>query len=124
MKYKQDKVYGVLFNTITNDISKTYDSVAKADYARRVMLSNNTITEDVVTRGVRLEFTEATFTNADDYYNLGYEVGYGDKQECSTVPKKYLEDYEEGKTNGCLELMVEMEEAENYFDYTDIEAEE
>jgi len=25
--------------------------------------------------------------NAEDYYNLGYEVGYGDKQECSTVPK-------------------------------------
>lgn len=58
MKYKQAKVFGVLFNTKTYEVSKTYDSVAKADYARRVMVANNTITDDVVTRGVYLEFTD------------------------------------------------------------------
>jgi len=63
--------------------------------------------------------------NAEDYYDLGYEVGYGDKQEeCYTVPKKYQEEYEEGKLQGSLHLGAEIEEAENYFDYIDIEAEE
>lgn len=58
MRYKQEKVFGVLFNTKTYEVSKTYDSVAKADYARRVMLANNTITNDVVARGVYLKFTD------------------------------------------------------------------
>lgn len=57
MKYKPGHIFGVLYNTKTNEISKTYNSYNKAESIRQQLLSNGSITNNVVTKGVKLEFT-------------------------------------------------------------------
>ena len=58
MKYQPDHVYGVLFNTKTHEISRTYNSFNKAESVRREMASNGSISKDVITKGVKFEFIQ------------------------------------------------------------------
>lgn len=55
-----------------------------------------------------------------DYYLIGYESGYW-HTESDSIPKNHRDEYEEGRADGGLQYLFDMEETESYPEYLDEE---